>query len=261
MEIKEFEGKRYLQSNTLLDQSFVRHLFSTRDFGNMGLHTGDVPEEVWKHRKAVAGVLGTHWKNIVSGQQVHGLRIHIAVASDLGRGSMVYMDGIPDCDGLITNTPEVPLLGFFADCTPIFLVDPIRRAVGILHGGWKGTLSNVAGAGVEAMTKAFGSVPRDLIAVIGPRIGVECYPVSAEIIHGVQGLGLGDGLFHQEDHLDLGAINEALLRKAGVLRIEVDDHCTCCSGDLFYSHRCEKGNIGRMAGMIMVKEGMENDGY
>lgn len=256
MEIREAAGRRCLKSPVLEELDFLAHLFSTRDFGNQGLHVGDDPVRVREHRRLFSEAAGVKAEDLVSGQQVHGTRVLRVGAEDLGRGSLDYEDGFEGTDGLITDVPGIPLFGFYADCTPIFLTDPVRKAIGLVHAGWKGTLSDIAGIAVERMAEEFGSRPEDLIAVIAPRIGVECYPVSREVLEQAAALGFAGPPYVQGDHLDLGAINEALLRRKGVKRIETDRHCTACRLDLFYSHRREAGkdgHTGRMAAIVMIR--------
>ena len=254
MEINGYQGKRYLRSSSLEELGFLEHLFSTRDFGNQGLHVGDDPEQVRNNRRQLSEVIGADPTSLVSGQQVHGTSILRVGPGELGRGALVYEEGLPDCDGLLTDTPGLPLFAFYADCTPIFLADPVKKAAGVIHAGWKGTLADIAGRAVERMAEEFGSRPEDLVAVIAPRIGVECYQVSQDVLDAARALGLGEEPYVQEDHLNLAAVNEELLRRRGVGRIEVDEHCTACRTDLFYSHRKEEGRTGRMAAMIMIRE-------
>ena len=254
MEIEGYQGKRFLRSRMLDELEFMDHLFSTRDFGNQGLHVGDDPAKVQGNRKHLAQVLGADWTTLVSGQQVHGTTIRRVGDGERGRGAQVYDDGLPDCDGLLTDTPGLPLFTFYADCTPIFLADPVRKAVGVIHAGWMGSLADIAGIAVERMAEEFGSRPEDIQAVIAPRIGVECYQVSREVLEGAEALGLGGEPFVQGDRLNLAAVNEELLRRRGVGRIEVDEHCTACNLELFFSHRMEEGRTGRMAAMIMIRE-------
>lgn len=254
MDISEEKNRRSLHSPLLDELSFVQHLFSTRDFGNLGLHIGDDPQLVQANREVFLQEIDGVLENLVAAKQVHGTRVKRVTIKDQGKGAFTHESGIDDCDGLITNSPGLLLFAFFADCTPIFLVDPVQKGIGLIHAGWKGTLGNIAGKSIEAMKSCFGSEPRDIRAVIGPRIGKECYEVGVDLREKLGQLGFNQSPYLTDGHLDLGEINRTLLLNMGLQHIEVDPHCTNCRRDLFYSHRGEQGNTGRMAGIIMIKE-------
>ena len=96
-------------------------------------------------------------------------------------GSRNYESSIPDTDALITNEPGLPLMLFFADCTQIMIADPVNRAIGVAHGGWKGTLGGIAVITIEAMAREYGSRPENLLASVGPSIGPCCYAVRSDV--------------------------------------------------------------------------------
>ena len=181
-------------------------------------------------------------KDVVSAQQVHGAQI--ARVGQAQRGQV-----IPDCDGLVTDEPEVVLLLCFADCVPLIVYDPVRHAVGVAHAGWRGTVAGIARSLVRAMVDAFGSRASDLIAGVGPAIGPCCYQVGPEVIAQARAVfGATDGLFPQQAdgsyHFDLWRANQQQLAAAGVGTIEVAGICTACRVDEFYSHRAERGRTG-----------------
>lgn len=246
-------NKRFLKSEILDDLGFVKHIFSTRDFGNQGLHVGDNREIVLSNRKKLSDELNVDSKTLVAAEQVHGTKVARVFKENIGRGALDYNDSLKGYDGLITNVPNVPLFAFFADCVPIFLADYDKKAIGIVHAGWKGTLGNIAGKSISSMKKEFGSNPKDIVAVIGPHIGVDCYEVSQDIIAIVQAMDVDSNYFIKDNHIDLGLIIKWQLENIGLLNIELDDHCTSCNLDLFYSHRKESGKTGRMAGMILIE--------
>lgn len=250
-------GRRYLESSLLNKYSNIRHIFSTRDYGNVGLHVGDEKSKVIKNRKNLASVLGVDVEKLTSGEQVHGTNIHIVKKEDVGKGALDYDNSIKNCDGLITNITDIPLFAFYADCTPIYLYDPLNKVIGILHGGWKGTLGNIVGKSVDIMKEYFNSKEEDLIYVIGPRISIDNYEVSREIIDRLDEMNLKKYPFVIDSSIDLGKINEELLRRKGIKNIEIDNHCTC-RDEMFFSHRCEEGNTGRMGGIITLVSEVSN---
>jgi YfiH family protein len=158
-------------------------------------------------------------------------------------------------DILLTDNPGVTLFMRFADCTPVLLYDPRKRAVGIVHAGWLGTVRGAARAAVGAMRERYGSHPQDLLAAIGPSIGPDHYEVGADVIARVRetfGARAGDLLLAHGGslHFDLWKANQALLEEAGVEQIEVAGICTACHPKDWYSHRGEKGKTGRFGALI-----------
>jgi YfiH family protein len=145
----------------------------------------------------------------------------------------------------------------FADCVPILLYDPLKRAVGIVHAGWEGTVKQIAAAAVRAMTANFGSRPADILAGIGPSIGPDHYEVGVDVIARVRSTfgEVAEGLLPQRGerhHFDLWAANQATLQQAGVGRVEVAGICTACHREDWYSHRAESGRTGRFGALIAI---------
>ena len=84
-------------------------------------------------------------------------------------------------DGLCTNEPGVTLVTYYADCVPLYFLDPVTRSVGLAHAGWRGTVAKIGAVMVEKMAREFGSNPKDIIAGIGPSIGPCCYEVDEPV--------------------------------------------------------------------------------
>lgn len=182
-------------------------------------------------------------------QQRHG-----AARIDLPRGPEEMHQ---KADILVTNTKGLVLLMRYADCVPLLAYDPVKQAIAIAHGGWIGTTHDVAGAMVRAMTTEFGTDPGDVIACIGPSIGVDHYPVGQEVIEAA-GQVLGEELERvvireeKETRLDLWKTNEILLRRAGVRQVEIAGICTACHTEDWFSHRAEHGKTGRFGAIITL---------
>lgn len=240
----------------------VLHAFSDRYGGvspapfsslNVGLHVGDDAAAVRENRRRLCRALGVAPEALVAGEQVHGTRVAVVGAEDRGRGAFELRDAVPGADALVTDTPGVILFALFADCVPVYLYDPKRRAVGLAHAGWKGTAGGIARRTAEKMSEAFGSRPEDLHAAIGPSIGPCCYEVGEEVARALAGAGLGIVVEDaQRLRADLWAANAAQLAEAGVPRdnIAVAGLCTRCLRDTFFSHRGHGGRTGRMAAAI-----------
>ncbi len=162
-------------------------------------------------------------------------------------------------DIILTNNPQVTLFMRFADCVPVLLHDPGQGVVGIAHAGWLGTLRNAAGAAVQAMQERYGSKPRDILAAIGPSIGVDHYEVGAEVSAQVEQVfgSEAEGLIQRRDgrgYFDLWNANRIQLQRAGVEQIEIAGLCTACHLDDWFSHRAEKGRTGRFGALIALNE-------
>ena len=239
----------------------------------LGAFTGEIREKA--ARKASPKANAKPWP-LVTLRQVHSDIIH-------------FVDTPPAAqlvgDGLITATPGL-LLGIqTADCLPVIIVDSKRRAVGVFHAGWRGTLKRIVEKGVGEMRRHFGSLPRDLEATIGPGIHGCCYEVGEEVREKFEAqFAYGATLFRQIEEsdpvrekypmlfltarapghsilpkkifLDLVEANRQQLLAVGLLKknIEVSPLCTNCRTDLLFSYRAERGKTGRMVGAAGIRK-------
>ncbi len=164
-------------------------------------------------------------------------------------------DGAPEADASIATAPGVLLAIETADCLPVLFVDPVRRAVGAAHAGWRGTAAGVAAAALRALVDS-GSRLADVRAALGPAIGACCYEVGEEVRS-----ALGSGLAHcfrlvdggrGRPHLDLRAANRAQLQAAGLAPAAISDldECTRCRADLYHSWRRDGPAAGRMVHLV-----------
>jgi len=220
---------------------------------NTGHTVGDDPAAVGANHRAICEALGVEEGQLVSPHQVHGKRVVAVGPGDRGQV-------IAQADALITDAPGVTLMLRFADCVPVWLYDPRRRAAGLAHAGWRGTVAGVAAAAVGAMQDTFGCRPRDLIAGIGPSIGPCCYEVGTDVARAVDAAFAGEsGLFLElrgigRWHLDLWGAVYQQLATAGVEQIEVAELCTACHTGEWFSHRAERGRTGRMGALVALQE-------
>lgn len=245
----------------------VPHCFTTRFGGvssgyldslNIGIHRGDNWENVLKNYQILGDTLGIDPKKIVLSHQTHSDIIHRVTPSDAGAG--LYGPELPECDALITNVPGMALVVFTADCTPILLYDSVTGAVGAVHAGWRGTASAIAAKTVEAMSAAFGSRPEDIHAAIGPNIGQCCFETDEDVpgaLWDALGSEVSSSIRQSGDkfYVNLKAINEMILRRAGVSQIEVSSQCTACENQRFWSHRITGGLRGSQGAIILCEEG------
>ena len=216
---------------------------------NLGSTVGDDPRAVQENHRRIFDAFGITRAQVVSPFQVHGRNVVRAGARD---GGMV----IPATDALITDAPGVALLLRFADCVPVLFYDPVRRAVGLAHAGWRGVAAGVVPATVQAMATAFGSRPEEVWAGTGPAIGPQHYSVGVEVVEAIQAT-LPEGAqvaTHCDGRwmMDLPAALEAQLRATGVTQIEQSGLCTASRVDEWYSHRAEAGRTGRFGVLVML---------
>ena len=243
----------------------VPHGFTTRRGGvstgtqaslNLAYGRGDTMENVVENLRRLGRALGFDPERCVMTRQTHSDIVRVVTDRDC-RG-FCHKD-YPECDALVTNTPEVTLLVFTADCTPMLFFDPVTGAVGAAHAGWRGTAQKIGAKTVKAMVDAFGCKPENIRAAIGPNIGL-CHFETDDDVPRAMLASYGEEVRAYIEkrgdkyHLDLKAINALSLRQAGVSRIEISDACTYCQCGRFWSHRASHGRRGSQGAVITCKE-------
>ncbi|MGM0844519.1 MAG: peptidoglycan editing factor PgeF [Bacillota bacterium] len=237
--------------------------FSTGPFQslNMGLHVNDNEIHVNKNRRTVADRIGFPLETWVCTEQTHGNNIQWVTQSHSGIGSQKFSESIDDTDGLITDQPNLLLTMCYADCVPIYFLNPKSRLIGIAHAGWKGTVLNIAGKMIDEFKK-YGANPNDIQVAIGPSICGNCYQVDDRVIDKVEKL-LEDCnekpynlKYEGQYQLDLKKANYLVLINNGVpsSNISISRLCTVCEQEEFFSHRRDNGMTGRIMSYIGWKE-------
>jgi len=251
----------------------VSHGFSTRWGGistapyqtlNLGLHTGDNIEAVCENRRRFCGVFNLDLNRTVMAEQVHGEAIAVVTEEECGYGALVYETAISQTDALITNIPGVPIMLFYADCVPVYFLDPENRVIGVAHAGWKGTVAHIGAKTVAMMGRIFGTKPDKCLAAIGPSIGPCCYEVDQFVYDQViaafpDGRQLLRPIRTGKWQFDLWAANQLQLEEIGILtqNIKIAKVCTSCNADMYYSYRAEHGKTGRMGALLALKKSEE----
>ncbi|ANB61642.1 peptidoglycan editing factor PgeF [Anoxybacteroides amylolyticum] len=226
---------------------------------NLGLHVGDEAIVVEQNRRKLAEFFTIPLEQWVCCEQTHGSRIEKVTARDAGKGTVRLETAIADTDGLYTDEAGILLTLCFADCVPLYFFAPTHGMIGLAHAGWKGTVKNIAGNMVQRFRDE-GIMPEEVMVAIGPAIGACCYVVDNRVIDAVQNvLGTSETLpFYEmsvgQYALDLKELNRLLLIKEGVQHIEVSNYCTSCETNVFFSHRRDNGQTGRMMAFIGRKE-------
>ena len=266
--VHEQDGTLYFTVPSFEKTGLVRHGFSSRLGGfskepyglNFGITGGDDPETLLCNYRKMAGILGCEAEDMVVSAQVHGTEVLRVGREDRGKG-VTRPREITGIDGLITNEPDVCLVTIHADCVPVYLLDPVKKAIGLAHAGWRGTAAQIAALTVRRMQEEFGTEPADLIAAIGPSIGPDCFECGEELIpESEKTFGAEAERFFRKAETpgkyygDLWEANRAALSGCGVRpeRVTVTDLCTACRPDVFHSYRKTK-TPGRMAAFLELK--------
>ncbi len=246
---------------------------------NLGFTAEDTREAVAANRRLLAeAVTGDASSPLIALKQFHSNLVVRAAAADAGR------ERPRRADGQITDERGILLAVQTADCIPVIVADRKRRAVGVFHAGWRGTVKRIAEVGVGRMRLDFGSKPEDMVAAIGPGNGVCCYAVGEEVLSEFDSqFSYARELFREvydadvvrqkypmlfltqrapghspigpSLHVDLIEANRRQLLAAGLSAdsITVVGGCTQCHPKLFYSHRGSQGRAGRMMAVVGIR--------
>jgi YfiH family protein len=300
-------GLEWLECTSFSRFPWLLHAFSTRRGGvsegraaglNLGFVTADARANVEENRQRFFAALGTEGYSLAALRQRHSTHIYLVMRG--ASGQLEYRPAgfpapqppghpLPVGDALVTDQPGVLLSVRTADCLPVLLLDPRRRALAAIHAGWRSALGRIVEKTVGLMRAVFGSDPHQLLAALGPGIRACCYEVGEEVVAAFCArFAQGETFFREAlrenpsasftarhpqlflsgqppghltrpapaPHLDLVTVAEAQLCSAGLRpsNIQVADFCTACRTDLFFSHRREGKGTGRMMGVIGIRQ-------
>lgn len=227
--------------------------------GNIGYSAPRDRADAWAMRQQWMAAAGLEASRIVVASQIHGAATTVARRDDSGKGSDPKSRSIGEADAIVTAESGIVAMTLHADCMPILLCDPVRRAVATIHAGWRGTVANVAGETVRRMRVEFGTHPGDVVAYLGPAIGGCCYEVGDDVVsawQSIEAAASGSALRpgQQKWTFDLEIANRVLLERVGVpaSRIETSGICTKCNGDEWFSHRGQGAETGRYGAFIAL---------
>lgn len=257
-----------IRYKTLDDLGCVEHGFSTRLGGvsegiyssmNLSYTRGDAKARVDENFRRFCTAVHMDWEKIVSTDQTHTANVRVVTEEDAGHG-ITRPKTYYNIDGQVTNVPGLPLITYHADCVPLFFVDPVKKAIGLTHSGWRGTVTRIGARTVEAMTKNYGSEPKDIVGVIGPSICQSCYEVSRDVAEAFEKdfratetliYAKGNGKYQ----LNLWEANRQVMLDAGMIpeHITVTGWCTGCHPELLWSHRKTGGERGSLAAFLCLK--------
>ena len=260
----------YLEYPLFRNTGIVRHGFSTRLGGvsqgcwsslNLSFDRGDDPEAVRENFRRIGAAIGVKPEDMVLSRQTHTTNVRVMTEQDRGKGMTRERD-YTDVDGMITNVPGLCLVTSYADCVPLYFVDPVRKAIGLSHSGWRGTVGKIGKETVRLMEKEFGSDPSDILAAVGPSVCMDCYEVSEDVIRKVREAfdeELWPELFYEKPdgkyQLNLWKANESIFLESGILpeHIAVTNVCTHCNSQIMYSHRTSGNRRGNLCAFLALK--------
>lgn len=262
----ESKGVVFYTIPSFEEMNLTKHLFTTRiggissgkyDSMNLSLKRYEKKEEVYENFKIICDIGEFSYKDMVFSDQVHGDVVRKVTIDDKGKN--FGGSDIKSVDALMTDEKGIPLVTFYADCTPLFFLDPVKKVVALAHAGWRGTVLNIGPKTVKAMQKEYGSNVENILAAIGPSIYKCCYEVGDDVAVKVkEALNEWEKVLEQKHDgkwmLDLQAANYIELINCGIpeKNITVSQMCTYCS-DEFYSYRRDRGMTGSMAAFIELK--------
>ena len=270
----EMEGAvPYLSFPMFRDTGLVTDGFSTRLGGvsegcfsslNLSFDRGDDRAAVAENFRRMGEALGVRCEDMVLSQQTHTTNIRIVTDEDRGKGITRERD-YTDIDGLITNVPGICLVTTYADCVPLYFLDPAKKVIALSHSGWRGTVGKIGKKTVELMHDNFGSDPADILAAVGPSVCQDCYEVSADVtdrFREVFDRSVWEKLFYEKPdgkyQLDLWKANEKIFLEAGIRKdhIAVTNVCTHCNSGILYSHRAMGDKRGNLCAFLALKRDM-----
>ena len=234
MQIKENKGVTWLTYPAFEQFKDIVHGFSTRLGGvskgiyasmNLSFTRGDEDAAVRENYRRFAAALGFSEKDIVTSDQTHTANVRIVTDEDRGNG-ITKPRPYTDVDGMITNVRGLVLATFYADCVPLYFIDPVHHAIGLSHSGWRGTVSKIGAVTVKKMQETYGTDPKD---------------------------------FYKKENgkyqLNLWEANKIIFMETGITEnhISMPGICTCCNPEFLFSHRASHGKRGNLGAFLGLK--------
>lgn len=266
--LKNGDGLPLFSYPVLEQTGIVTHGFTTRLGGvsegifstlNLSFTRGDRRESVEENYRRLAEAIDVEYGSFVFSDQTHTTNVIRVGKEDAGNG-ILRKRQYSDVDGMITNETGVTLVTFYADCVPLYFVDPKHKAIGLSHSGWRGTVKRMGQVTLDAMHREFGTEPPDVICAIGPSICQDCYEISEDVAveFKKEFAGRGDDILIEKGNgkyqLNLWKANEIVLLDAGIKKehLAVTNVCTCCNPRLLFSHRASQGKRGNLAAVMAI---------
>ncbi len=246
--------------NLLSKYTNLTSVFTTREGGrsqkpyesnNLAFHVGDKEEDVLRNHRMLARPLRYNPANLVHMRQIHSTKVHLVSEND-------NFENPPECDALITNILNKPLMVMTADCVPILIYDDTEKTIAVVHAGREGALNNIVKNTVEALNTHFNSQAENLVIVLGPSIHVCCYEIGEDLAKTIEKTEYASALEFRDEktYLNVPSIILSQLEQLGVKKenIESLEICSACQNDTYFSYRADNQTTGRNAGILMLKD-------
>ena len=218
---------------------------------NFAFHVHDNQSNVIENHRILSNTLGYSYSSLVHMKQIHSDKVLIADPT-------LTFDTPVECDALITNHKQLPLMVMSADCTPVLLYDESSMSIGVVHAGRAGALNKILIKAIEKMVLTYNADLSTLKIVLGPAIHGCCYEINATIAEDVTSAGYSQALHEKNGsiYLDVNTILMEQLRSLNIIpeHIEIINRCTACESNDFFSYRADAQHTGRIAGIIALKE-------
>jgi len=251
---------KFKTSQLLSSYKQLSHIFSTRDGGvsktpfssnNLAFHVSDNSDDVLNNHQTLAEQMGYNHSDLVHMRQIHSDKIIVVDPEQHN------FENPPECDALITNLTNIPLMVMVADCTPVLFFDPSQRVIAVAHAGRTGAVKRIVAKTINRICDDFGSKVEDITVVLGPSIGACCYEVGEKIANEVKDEGYGFAVVDKNGsyYLEVNAIIHKQLNESGIKKEHIEDLniCNACENQDFFSYRADKQKTGRIAGVLMLK--------
>jgi len=214
---------------------------------NIATHVGDNIKYVTANRKILAKKYNFNSENLIYMEQIHSNNIEVIKTNNNKK--------ILQCDGIITNLKNTPLMVMVADCVPILFYDPKQKIIGAVHAGRNGTFLKIVQKTISKMQKEFNSNPKDILVSLGTGINKCCYEIDLNLAKiAIKNFGKKYIEIREEKYyLDLQQLNLYQLLESGIVQenIDISKICSCCDNSYFSYRREQK--TGRFAGVVMLK--------
>ena len=234
---------------------------------NLGFNSGDDIDIILKNYEGLIKNYSLENKLLYLTNQVHGDRVklirkeEICLDEDMEKLSIRdKIHFIDDHDGMVTDSRDIVLMTFYADCVPLVFFDPVKKIIGNCHAGWRGTVKKIPMQVINTMQKEFNSSPSDILVAIGPSASSCCYEVDDRVIDEFkEAYKNADELYTKKASgkymLDLKKANLSTLIESGLSEsnVNISESCTICNNDSFFSYRLENGKTGRHSAIITIK--------
>lgn len=253
--IFEEQGIQYLQFKKLLAYPEITHCYTLKSNGKLNFNKKKQSvQELEQNYKRICECLKLNCDTIMRPHQTHTDCIEVVEA----------IKELNDVDGMITNKPDITLFTTSADCTSLLFYEPIKKIIGAVHSGWRGTLKGISKKAVEKMIQTYKVDPSDVICCICPCIKQCCFEVEEDVkdlfegeysrLEGIEEIIKIGSIVNEKQkyYIDTTKINKQLLKEIGLKEENIIDSgiCTKCHPELFHSYRVEKENLGLNAALI-----------